>query len=140
METKPIKSFIKPSPDTTAKLIIKPLNMLPSEKDDKSPDEVEEEIEFIRHHILHKTNEAIEENTKAKDLLKKLGGDLMINAFACNFEIDGRVNEDVVSEKVLKSLNSLTALRWKRITSTLASISAYPCLTRTRTSRRSPSY
>ena len=96
METKPVKS----SHGTNAKLIIKPLNMLPTEKDGKSPKEVEEQIEFIRQHILYKSNEAIEGNEKARDLLKELGGDLMINAFACNFEIDGKANEDVVSAKV----------------------------------------
>lgn len=36
---------------------------------------------------------------EAVELLKELGGDLMINAFACNFKIDGKPNRNVVGSE-----------------------------------------
>lgn len=35
------------------------------------------------------------------EFLNKLGGDLMINAFACNFKVNGKINNDVVSKLFL---------------------------------------
>lgn len=32
------------------------------------------------------------------EFLNMLGGDLMINAFACNFKVNGKINADVVSD------------------------------------------
>jgi hypothetical protein len=53
--------------------------------------------EFIRERILNKENDDLAADEKAVAVLGELGGDLMINAFACNFEINGEVNKDVVS-------------------------------------------
>ncbi|CAG8554997.1 10320_t:CDS:2, partial [Scutellospora calospora] len=35
------------------------------------------------------------ENKDALDLIKKVGSDLIINTFACNFKLDGKVNENI---------------------------------------------
>ncbi|KAL2864761.1 pyridoxal phosphate-dependent decarboxylase family protein [Aspergillus lucknowensis] len=78
-----------------------PLNQLPSERAGSSPTKVEEERQFIRDNILPKSNEWLRdpEHENAWDLLKKLGPDLNINAFACNFKLtdakDGPWNTDV---------------------------------------------
>jgi hypothetical protein len=82
-----------------------PLNMLPSElKSDSTPETVEDEKEWIRQEILSKSNTEIvqadanrPEGKKAMDLLRCLGSDLNINAFALNFRLTpgGKWNEDV---------------------------------------------
>lgn len=83
-----------------ARLIVTPFTMLPAELKGGTPEEIEAEKKFIRENILHKDNEAIFSNPKALELLKQVGGDIQINAFACNFELDGKINTDVVSTTV----------------------------------------
>ena len=82
-----------------ARLIVRPLDMLPTEKDGASPSDIEKQRQFIRDRILNRDNAALEADQDAVNLLKQVGGDLMINAFACNFEINGKLNEDVVSSR-----------------------------------------
>jgi hypothetical protein len=79
-----------------ARLIITPFTMLPAERQGK---DVEAQKQFIRDNIIGKDNKAVFENEAAVELLAQMGGDLMINAFACNFELDGVVNKDVVRGK-----------------------------------------
>ncbi len=84
--------------------VVVPFNMLPSElKEGSTPEDVEEERQKIRDRILLKSNaemmdedaERLEED-KAMKLLRALGSDLNINAFACNFRFsDGKLNEDI---------------------------------------------
>lgn len=81
-----------------ARVIVTPFTMLPTESARKTEKEIEAEKEFIREHIIGKNNETISKNQAASRLISELGGDLQINAFAVNFEIDGKLNEDVVSE------------------------------------------
>ena len=72
--------------------IVVPLNPLRYEPD---PVKVRQEKQFIRDNILGKTNEELVANKKAMEELQALGSDLNINAFACNFRINGKVNTDV---------------------------------------------
>lgn len=84
-----------------------PLNMLPSElKPGSTTAKVEEEKQRIRDTILSKSNAQIlasdvgkPEEEKALTLLRALGSDLNINAFALNFRLtpgkDGAWNTDV---------------------------------------------
>lgn len=81
---------IKLQPDS---LIVVPLIRLPSET--IGGGNVEAEKELIRTKILGCDNKTLFEDKESWALLCKLGGDLMINAFACNFKIDGKVNQDV---------------------------------------------
>ncbi|KAI1171294.1 pyridoxal phosphate-dependent transferase [Nemania sp. FL0916] len=76
-------------------LIVVPLIRLPAERENRSPTEIESQRQFIRDRILGVSNEALMEDEEAVKLLKTLGGDLMINAFACNFKINGVPNIDV---------------------------------------------
>ena len=84
--------------------IVVPMNLLPSERDPQStPELVEQERQKIRDQILNKSNhELVEEDAnrpedeKAMKLLRAIGSDLNINAFAVNFRYsDGTVNDDV---------------------------------------------
>ncbi|KAL1690592.1 pyridoxal phosphate-dependent transferase [Schizophyllum commune] len=62
-----------------------------------------EEKRFIRENILGKSNQAIVQNKTALDEICGLGSDLNINAFACNFRINGEVNTDVVEANYLNN-------------------------------------
>lgn len=90
--------------DKDSSFICKPLNELPSELDPASTDaKVEAEKDRIRNEIVNKTNlEIIQEDAsrpsdqKATKLMRALGSDLNINAFALNFyHRDGTPNDDV---------------------------------------------
>lgn len=80
-----------------AKLRVTPFNMLPAEKSGASDEDVEEQKKFIRRNILKCSNKHIMEDQSARELFQKLGADVTIHTFACNFEVDGKVNEDIVS-------------------------------------------
>lgn len=83
--------------------IIVPFNALPNESD---PEQLEKDKEFIRKSILPKSNEEIlrdDDKEKIMDMLRALGSDLNINAFACNFKIDGKPNEDVEEANYLNN-------------------------------------
>jgi hypothetical protein len=79
--------------------VVTPFNMLPDEK--LGPDKVEEQKQKIRTLIIEKTNEQIVKSEEAMELIKILGSDLMINTFACNFKVDGKINEDVIEANYL---------------------------------------
>ncbi|QYT03139.1 hypothetical protein H0G86_010106 [Trichoderma simmonsii] len=76
-------------------LIVCPLVRLPSEKRGLSERDIESEKQRIREKILSVTNEQLFDDPDSMDFLSELGGDLMINAFACNFKVNGKVNDDV---------------------------------------------
>ncbi|KAK6531098.1 hypothetical protein TWF281_007923 [Arthrobotrys megalospora] len=66
--------------------IVTPFNRLPAEIEGKSPEEIEEQKELIREHIVKLDNEALANDPIGRELIKELGSDLMINALACNFK------------------------------------------------------
>ena len=81
-----------------------PLNKLPSElKEGSTADDVEKEKEKIRDLVLTKSNEEIvnadaerPDDDKVMALLRDLGSDLNINAFAINWRYgDGSLNQEV---------------------------------------------
>ncbi|KAK4168147.1 pyridoxal phosphate-dependent transferase [Cladorrhinum sp. PSN259] len=81
-------------------LIVVPLIRLPAEADEKTTgdekkEKIEEQKDYIRKYIVNRDNKELVEDKEAWKLLCQLGGDLMINAFATNFSIDGVVNQDV---------------------------------------------
>ncbi|KAI1311839.1 pyridoxal-dependent decarboxylase domain-containing protein [Xylaria venustula] len=105
--------------DSSSPFICVPLNMLPSEL---GPNPTEEKIEAekkrIRRDIVNKTNVEITEedrkrpdDVKAMKLMRELGSDLNINAFALNFRYeDGRLNDDTeeanyLMQRVVESLS-----------------------------------
>jgi len=76
---------------------VTPFNPIPAELE-PSPDpaKIDAQKEFIRQHILYKSNEEIYSNPEAMYLLNHLGSDLNINVFACNFRnSDGSLNTNV---------------------------------------------
>lgn len=96
-----------------------PFNELPSELDPHStPEKVEAEKERIRADILKKTNAEIiredagrSDHLKVMTLLRELGSDLNINAFALNFtDENGILNTDVeeanyLMQRVIEALS-----------------------------------
>ncbi|KAK4196720.1 putative L-tyrosine decarboxylase [Triangularia verruculosa] len=76
-------------------LIVVPLIRLPAEKAGEPQDVIEARRERIRTDILQRTNQQLFEDAEAWRFMCELAGDLMINAFACNFKLDGVVNQDV---------------------------------------------
>ncbi|KAL9610984.1 MAG: hypothetical protein Q9167_004329 [Letrouitia subvulpina] len=80
----------------TSELVVVPFNMLPAEKKpNPDPKAIEEDKEFIRKRIINKSNLELVNDKKAMEMMAQLGSDLMINAFACNFRVNGKLNEDV---------------------------------------------
>ncbi|PHH66022.1 hypothetical protein CDD81_547 [Ophiocordyceps australis] len=90
-------------------LIVVPLNMLPTERKGCCEEDVEKQKEEIRTIIKTDNGDLTQEQRR---LLGKLGSDLMINPFACNFKIDGRVNT------YLSEANYLNSRIFKRLSVT----------------------
>ncbi|KAJ7325911.1 PLP-dependent transferase [Mycena albidolilacea] len=80
--------------------IVVPFNPLVNDGD---PIKEKEEKQFIRERIIAKSNEAVIADKEALDELCALGSDLNINAFACNFKINEKVNDDVEDANYLNS-------------------------------------
>jgi hypothetical protein len=85
-------------------LLIVPFRMLPSEMGpDASAKAVDEERRFIRNTLLKPARDVLAEDPKACTLMRQMGSDLVVNSFACNFYIDGVVNQDVSEANALNS-------------------------------------
>ena len=84
-------------------LLVVPFRALPSEMDpNTSAEKVEEERRFIRD-ILNRTREELANDPKACALMRQMGSDLVVNMFACNFRVDGVVNQDVSEANYLNA-------------------------------------
>jgi hypothetical protein len=78
------------------------LNFFPVEKDPNcTPEDIKQQKEFIRTRILDVPNEALFQDPEALLLLKQLGSDLMINAWAVNFKVNGVANTNVLEANYL---------------------------------------
>lgn len=86
--------------DKSTPFVVVPFNPLVNEPDEQK---VEEEKTFIRERILNRANEDLVYDRPAMDELRALGSDLNINAFACNFRINGQINTDVEEANYLNS-------------------------------------
>ena len=85
-------------------LLVVPFRMLPSELDrGASAKTVDEERRFIRDTLLKSAREVLAKDPKACALMRKMGSDLVVNSFACNFRVDGVVNQDVSEANALNS-------------------------------------
>ncbi|KAK2473304.1 hypothetical protein H9L39_15479 [Fusarium oxysporum f. sp. albedinis] len=99
-------TLTKPEDD----LIVVPLIRLPIERNGGSAEDVAKEKERIRTKILGVSNEDLFKDEETWELLETLGGDLMINAFACNFRINGKPNIDIgeanyLNQRIFKRLS-----------------------------------
>jgi hypothetical protein len=85
-------------------LIVVPFRMLPSEMDpDVSAKKVDEERHFIRDTLLKSAREVLANDPKTCAFMRQMGSDLVVNSFACNFRVDGVVNQDVSEANALNS-------------------------------------
>ncbi|HII07634.1 MAG TPA: decarboxylase [Methanotrichaceae archaeon] len=86
----------KPSDDKLTvgyPFIVVPVQQIPAEREDKSQQEIDDQLQFIKDEIVGRENREI--SPKAMDLLKKLGSDQIIITYAFNFkEKDGTLNKD----------------------------------------------
>ncbi|EKG20154.1 Pyridoxal phosphate-dependent decarboxylase [Macrophomina phaseolina MS6] len=96
--------------DSSMPFVVVPFNMLPSElASDATPESIEAEKQWIRDNILRSSNLDIVSSSStspggdsALSLLRKLGSDLNINAFAINFRNrDGTLNTDTLEANYL---------------------------------------
>ncbi|KAH9020610.1 hypothetical protein EDB84DRAFT_566437 [Lactarius hengduanensis] len=70
--------------------------MLPSELGpDTSTEHVDEGRRYIRDVLFRRAQEELANDPKACALMRQMGSDLVVNAFACNFRVDGVVNKDI---------------------------------------------
>ncbi|KDQ15195.1 hypothetical protein BOTBODRAFT_108992 [Botryobasidium botryosum FD-172 SS1] len=76
-------------------LLVVPFNMLPAEKEGADPKAIMDQRLFIRDKIISRDNLELVNDPEASALLHNIGSDLLVNAFACNFRINGRVNDDI---------------------------------------------
>ena len=85
-------------------LLVVPFQMLPSETHpETSARRVDEERRFIQDVILKGTREELAKDPKACALMRQMGSDLVVNSFACNFRVDGVINQDVSEANSLNS-------------------------------------
>jgi hypothetical protein len=85
-------------------LLVVPFRMLPSEMvSDTSAEKVDEERRFIRDTLLECTREELAEDPEACAMMRQMGPDLVVNAYACNFRIDGVINQDVSEANLLNA-------------------------------------
>ncbi|KOS20616.1 L-tyrosine decarboxylase [Escovopsis weberi] len=75
-------------------LMVVPLNRLPSEIKGLGTRAIESDKNRIRG-ILSMSNKELHDDETRFRFFAELGGDLMINAFACNFRVDGRPCQDI---------------------------------------------
>ena len=83
--------------DDNSDYIVVPMNLSPAERGpNPTLEKILAEKKFIRERILSKENVELVEDQEAMSLLNKLGSDLNINAFACNFRYpDGTINTSI---------------------------------------------
>ena len=85
-------------------LLVVPFRVLPSEMGpDASRKKVYEERRFIRDILLKRTREELAHDPKAQDLMRQMGSDLVVNTFACNFRVDGAINQDISEANYLNA-------------------------------------
>lgn len=89
--------------DDLTSFIVVPFNRLPSEIEKPGDAQaINDDKQFIRERILNVSNADLVNDEEAMTFLNKLGSDLNINAFACNFRYsDGTVNKDVEEANLL---------------------------------------
>ena len=85
-------------------LLVVPFRMLPSEiAHDASAKNIDEERRYIRDVLLRRTQEELSNDPKAHALMRQMGSDLVVNAFACNFRVNGLVNKDILEANDLNA-------------------------------------
>ncbi len=74
--------------------IVVPIQEVPAEAAGKSPAEIKSQLDFIKSHIVDRTNAEIVEDAEAMDLLHNMGSDLTIVTYGFNFKVNGVLNTD----------------------------------------------
>lgn len=75
--------------------IIKTVQRLPAERQERSDKEIRVQYLKIKHDINPLSNEEIFTNAEYMNLFSELGGDQAITSYAFNFKIDGKINTNI---------------------------------------------
>ncbi|KAI0308818.1 pyridoxal phosphate-dependent transferase [Amylostereum chailletii] len=73
-------------------LLVVPFVMLPN---------IDAERRIVRDLVITRTSKELSKDPRARMLVQALGPDLAVNAFACNFRIDGKINQDISEANLL---------------------------------------
>jgi len=85
-------------------LILVPLNPIPAERKGEGEAAIQVQRKYIRDNITNRPNYDLIQDQTAMALVRELGSDLSINAFACNFKLaDGTPNQDVIEANYLNT-------------------------------------
>ncbi|KAJ7043065.1 pyridoxal phosphate-dependent transferase [Mycena alexandri] len=76
-------------------LVVVPFTKIPAEEDGRPKSEIEQQRNYIQKSIVNRDNYELVNDDVAMALVRRMGSDLMINNFSCNFKIDGKTNTDV---------------------------------------------
>lgn len=93
--SKRLYSALVTMPQDDDPFILVPFQRLPAERAGKPAAEIKAQLEFIRDRIVRKSNEELLEDSQAVELLKQLGSDQIIVAYAFNLKKRGAVNPDL---------------------------------------------
>jgi len=91
--------------------IVVPFQRLPSERNGEPPEMVQKQLEFVRERIVPATNQQLTADPEAMTLLRELGSDQIIIAYAFNFKTHGVLNTSVaranrLNDEIFRSLSA----------------------------------
>lgn len=74
--------------------IVVPVQQIPAEREGKSPEEIRQQMEFIKNKIVPVQNNQLIQDDEAMALLKELGSDQIIITYGLNFKKNGVLNSE----------------------------------------------
>ncbi|KAH7924193.1 PLP-dependent transferase [Leucogyrophana mollusca] len=88
----------------SSRVTVTPFIMLPTELEGKAEVEIAAETQAIFDAIVGRSDDEILSNPEARDLIQKIGPELVVQSFAVNFRrADGTLNEDIVEANALNT-------------------------------------
>lgn len=75
--------------------IVVPFHRIPAQREGKSSEEIKQQMAYIKHYIVDKTNDEIIANDETMALFRQLGSDQSIVPYAFNFKTTHGLNRDI---------------------------------------------
>jgi hypothetical protein len=72
--------------------IVVPVQQIPAEREGRSPEQIRQQLAFIKERITKQQNNDLISDSEAMELLRKLGSDQIIITYGFNFKRDGVLN------------------------------------------------
>jgi hypothetical protein len=76
-------------------LVVVPFTKIPAEEDSRPKSEIEQQRNYIQRNIVNRDSYELVNDEVAMSLVQRMGSDLMINNFSCNFKVGGKINTDI---------------------------------------------